>query len=237
MKITRMAVLLLLGTVLMLGLACHVGEEPGPDPTPPPVGGVELPGTYQYLRTWQDHEEIIIMYVWVKGGKLRVDWSLYGPGKNEKMKFIDDGEYKWIYEVDLHTAAKYLTGAAVHQVDEHLLWFAENYYGTMSEEAILSEMQAACDVDQLCSSVAVSGHETIDGQPCRKFTYSACDGATIAYWISNNGWLVQVEFIDATDYSITMKYTDIDLNPSIPYDKFDIEKVAPGAEIIDITAS
>jgi hypothetical protein len=34
-----------------------------------------------------------------------------------------------------------------------------------------------------------------------------------------------------------MKFTDIDLNPSISDDIFDISKVAPGAIIVDMSAS
>ena len=245
MKIGRIAIILLMGIVLVAGLACGNGggglqPTPCPDPTPPKLGGGgALPGIYQYTRTWSSGEETIVMHVWVKGEKSRADWSLYEPppGKNEKIKFIDDGEYKWIYEVDEHRAAKYESGAAVHQVEEHMLWFTENYYGAVSGGAIISEMRMACSLDQFCSSVAITGHETIDGQSCTQYTYSAHDGTTIIYCISDTGYLVKVESTDATGYSVTMDYTDIDLNPSISDDKFDIGKVAPGAVIVDMTAS
>ena len=245
MKIAQVAMVLLLGIVLMSGLACgNSGVEPtptpGPDPTPPPVeGSVELPEAYQYTRAWARDDETIVMHIWVKGEKSRADWSLYetSPEKNEKIKFIDDGEYKWIYEVDEHWAAKYQTEDVVHQAEEHMLWFSENYYGNMSEGAILSEMQAACDIDAHCSSVAITDHETIDGQPCTKYTYRAYDDSEIVYWISNSGYLVQVEYTDTAGWTTTMKFTDIDLNPSISDDIFDISKVAPGAIIVDMTAS
>lgn len=245
MKIAQVAMVLLLGIVLMSGLACgNSGVEPtptpGPDPTPPQVeGSAELPEAYHYTRTWARDDETIVMHVWVKGEKSRTDWSLYetSPVKNEKIKFIDDSEYKWIYEVDEHWAAKYQTEDVVHQVEEHMLWFSENYYGNMSEGTIISEMQAACDTDAQCSSAAITGHETIDGQPCTKYTYSAYDDAEIVYWIANNGYLVQVEYTDTTGWTTTMKFTDIDLNSSISDDIFDISKVAPGAIIVDMTAS
>jgi outer membrane lipoprotein-sorting protein len=241
----KTALLLLLCTLFLSGLSCGNGNiettgspTPIPDPTPPPLGaGEELPESYQYTRTWANNEEIIIMYVWVKGEKYRVDWSLYGIGKNEKMKFIEDSEFKWVYEVDARAATKYSSGAEVHQVDEHMLWFTENYYGTMSEGIILLNMQAACDHDQSCSSIAFAGSEVINGESSRKYTYSTHDGSTITYWISNYGWLVGVVSADATDYTVTMKYADVDLNPSISDDTFNIEKVAPGAEIVDMTAS
>lgn len=245
MKIAQVATVLLLGIVLVSGLACgNSGMEPtptpGPDPTPPPVGGsAELPEAYQYTRTWARDDETIVMHVWIKSEKSRADWSLYetSPEKNEKIKFTDDGEYKWIYEVDEHWAAKYQTEDVVHQAEEHMLWFSENYYGNMSEGAILSAMQAACDSDAQCSSVAITGNETIDGQPCNKYTYSSYDNAAIVYWISNGGYLVQVEYTDTMGWTTTMKYTNIDLNSSISDDIFDISKVAPGAIIVDMTAS
>ncbi len=245
MKIAQVAIVLLLGIVLVSGLACGNSDieptpTPGPDPTPPPVGGsVELPEAYQYTRLWARDDETIVMHVWVKGEKSRADWSLYetSPAKNEKIKFIDDGEYKWIYEVDEHWAAKYQTEDVVHQAEEHMLWFSENYYGNMSEDAILSEMQAACEIDAHCSSVAITDHETVDGQLWTKYTYSADDDTAIVYWISNGGYLVQVEYTDTTGWTTTMKYTNIDLNSSISDDIFDISKVAPGAIIVDMTAS
>lgn len=245
MKIVSIAIVLLLGIVLVSGLACGNSQmeptpTPGPDPTPPPVGGsVELPEAYQYTRLWARDDETIVMHVWVKGEKSRADWSLYetSPAKNEKIKFIDDGEYKWIYEVDEHWAAKYQTEDVVHQAEEHMLWFSENYYGNMSEDAILSEMQAACEIDAHCSSVAITDHETVDGQLWTKYTYSADDDTAIVYWISNGGYLVQVEYTDTTGWTTTMKYTNIDLNSSISDDIFGISKVAPGAIIVDMTAS
>ena len=247
MKVAQVAIVLLLGIVLASGLACGNGSgeptptpTPGPDPTPPPVwGSVELPEAYQYSRLWARDDETIVMHVWVKGEKSRVDWNLYetSPAKNEKIKFIDDGEYKWIYEVDEHWAAKYQTEDVVHQAEEHMLWFSENYYGNMSEGAILSEMQVACDSDANCSSVAITSHETVDGQLWTKYTYSSYDDTAIAYWIADSGYLVQVEYTDTTGWTTTMKYTNIDLNSIISDDIFDISKVAPGAIIVDMTAS
>jgi outer membrane lipoprotein-sorting protein len=245
LKIAQVAIVLLLGIVLVSELACgNSGLEPtptpGPDPTPPPVGGsAELPDAYQYTRTWARDDETIVMHVWVKDEKSRADWSLYetSPEKNEKIIFIDDGEYKWIYEVDEHWAAKYQTEDVVHQAEEHMLWFSENYYGNMSEGDILSAMQATCDIDTQCSRASITGHETIDGQPCTKYTYRAYDDSEIVYWISNSGYLVQVEYTDTTGWTTIMKFTDIDLKPSISDDIFDISKVAPGAIIVDMTAS
>jgi len=48
---------------------------------------------------------------------------------------------------------------------------------------------------------------------------------------------MKLQSAEVTGRVITMEYTDIDLNPSISDDMFDIEKVAPGAIIVDMTAS
>lgn len=231
----------------MSSLACGNGNveltaspTPIPDPTPPELGGgADLPETYQYTRTWACGNETIVMHVWVKDEKLRADWSLYEPppGKNERIKFINDGEYKWIYDVDEHYAEKYQPSNPVHQVEEHMLWFTENYYGAMSEGIILLDMQAACDHDQFCSSVTLTGHEVIDGQYSTQFTYSTHDGSVINYWISPSGYLVKLESMDTNGRLITMDYTDVDLNPSISDDIFEMEEVAPGAIIVDMTLS
>jgi outer membrane lipoprotein-sorting protein len=179
------------------------------------------------------------MHVWVKGDKSRTDWSLYEPppGKNEKIRFIDDGEYKWLYDVDEHAATKYLSGAAVHQVEEQVLWFTTYYYGAASEEAILSEMRLACDRNRSCSSVAITGHEDIEGQPTTQYTYIADDGATIIYWISAAGHLVRLESEEASGRSISMEYRNVLLSPSISDDVFEFDKMAPGAVVVDMTAS
>jgi hypothetical protein len=250
-KIASIAIAFILGLALISALACGNGvggptptprstPTPAPDPTPPQLGGgAELPEAYQYTRKWSRDDETIVMHVWVKGDKSRADWSLYetSPAKNEKIKFIDDGIYKWIYDVDEHIATKNLSAVEVHQVEEHMLWFSENYYGDKSEDTIISGMQAACDSDPLCSTVDITGHETIDGHYCTQYTYSTYDGATIIYWISSSGWLVQVESTDVTGWTITMEFNDIDLNPIIPDDIFDMDKMAPGAIIVDMTAS
>lgn len=247
------ALLLLLCMLPVMGSACAGGggeptpepssiltPTPVPDPTPPMLGGGNaLPRSYQYTRTWFDGEETIVMHVWVKGEKSRADWSLYEPppGKNEKIKFIDDGVHKWVYEVDEQWAAKHQRNDVVHQVEEHMLWFAENYFGDVSEEAIISEMRIGCSLDRSCRDVAITGHEAICGQACTEYTYTANDGAVIVYWISDTGCLVKVKSVDASGHTVTMDYTDVELAPSIPDDTFDMEKVAPGAVIMDMTSA
>jgi len=210
------------------------GETEEPMPT---EGIGELPGTYQYSMEWSDSDGATVsLDVWVKGEKSRVDISITAPGEEtETIIFINDGEFEWIYNQDEDVATKYQSGVGMSLADAYTWWFTEYYYGTVSEGTILAEIQAACAIDPICSSAAIIGHETVGGQYCTKFAYTATDGATIIYWISSSGWLMKVEFTNATGYSVTMEFTDVDLNPSISDDIFDMDKVAPDAEIIDMT--
>jgi len=210
-------------------MGCGGGETEGE------VG--ELPGTYLYSMAWSDSdEETVYLDVWVKEEKSRIDISQTLPGEETgTIILIDNGEFEWMYYPDENQAYKWLRDDETSSfADAYTWWFAENYYSTVSEVTMLAEMQAACAVDPTCASVAITGHEAVGGQSCTKFTYTAYDGATTIYWVSSSGWLMKLESTDATGYSLTMGYSDIDLNPSISNDKFDIDKVAPGAEIIDM---
>ena len=200
-------------------------------------GAAELPGTYQYSMEWSDSNEVSVsLDVWGKGGNSRVDMSMTEPSEEtETIIFIDDGEFQWIYDQNENIATKYQSDAGMSLADSYTWWFVQYYFGDVSDETMLAEMEVACDIDPLCSSVAITGHESIGGQSCTKFTSSAYDGATIIYWISNSGLLIKVEAANAIGYTVDMEYTNIDLNSSISDDKFDIDKVAPGVEIIDTT--
>jgi outer membrane lipoprotein-sorting protein len=186
---------------------------------------------------WSDSNEVSVsLDVWGKAEKSRVDMSMTEPGEETNLAiFIDDSEFQWIYDQYENIATKYQSDAGMSLADSYTWWFVEYYFGNVSEETIHTELEVACDVDPLCSSVAITGYESIGGQPCTKYTSSAYDGATIIYWISNSGLLIKVEAIDATDYSVAMEYTNIDLTSSISDDNFDIDKVAPGVEITDMT--
>lgn len=200
-------------------------------------GAAELPETYQYSMEWSDSNEVSVsLDVWGKGGNSRVDMSMTEPSEEtETIIFIDDGEFQWIYDQNENIATKYQSDAGMSLADSYTWWFVQYYFGDVSDETMLAEMEVACDIDPLCSSVAITGHESIGGQSCTKFTSSAYDGATIIYWISNSGLLIKVEAANAIGYTVDMEYTNIDLNSSISDDKFDIDKVAPGVEIIDTT--
>lgn len=208
------------------------------EPTPTPTEEVgELSGTYQYSMQWSDSNEVrVSLDVWSKGEKSRVDMSMTDPSEETNLAiFINDGEFQWIYDQYKNIVTKYLSDSGMSLADSYTWWFIKYYFGNVSEETILTEMEVACDSDALCSSVSITGHESIGGQSCIKLTSSAYDGATIMYWISNGGLLIKVEATDTAGYSVYMEYTHIDLNSSISDDQFDIDKVAPGVEITDIT--
>jgi outer membrane lipoprotein-sorting protein len=227
----------LMVALILVGIAMGCGNGAS-EPTPTPTEEIgELPETYQYSMAWSDSNEVSVsLDVWGKGGNSRVDMNMTEPSEEtESIIFIDDGEFQWIYDQNENIATKYQSDATMSLADSYTWWFVKYYFGNVSEETILAEMEVACDIDTLCSSVAITGHESIGGQSCTKLTSSAYDGATIIYWISNSGLLIKVEATDAAGYSVTMEYTNIDLNSSISDDKFDIDKVAPGVEITDMT--
>jgi outer membrane lipoprotein-sorting protein len=234
----------LIVALIAIGVAmgCGSGEvepKPTPDATLTPTGEIgELPGTYKYSMAWSDSDgETVSMDVWVKGDKSRVDMSQTVPGwETETIIFLDDSQFEWMYYPDENQAYKWLRDDQTSgMADAYTWWFTEYYYGTVLEGTILADMQASCAIEPICSSVAITGHDTISGQSCTEFTATATHGGMDIYWISNSGWLMKLYTIDATGYSVTMEYIDIDLNPSISNDAFDIDTVAPGAEIIDMT--
>jgi outer membrane lipoprotein-sorting protein len=227
----------LMVALILVGIAMGCGNGAS-EPTPTPTEEIgALPETYQYSMEWSDSNEVSVsLDVWGKGGNSRVDMNMTEPSEEtESIIFIDDGEFQWIYDQYENIATKYQSDAGMSLADSYTWWFVEYYFGDVSEETILAEMEVACDIDPLCSSVAITGHESIGGQSCTKFTSSAYDGATIIYWISNSGLLIKIEATDAAGYSVDMEYTNIDLNSSISDDMFDIDKVAPGVEITDLT--
>ncbi len=227
----------LMVALILIGIAMGCGNGAS-EPTPTPTEEIgALPETYQYSMEWSDSNEVSVsLDVWGKGGKSRVDMNMTEPSEEtETIIFIDDGEFQWIYDQYENIATKYQSDAGMSLADSYTWWFVEYYFGDVSEETILAEMEVACDIDSLCSSVAITGHESIGEQYCTKLTSSAYDGATIIYWISNSGLLIKVEATDAAGYSVTLEYTNIDLDSSISDDKFDIDKVAPGVEITDMT--
>jgi outer membrane lipoprotein-sorting protein len=232
----------LMVALILVGIAMGCGNGAS-EPTPTPTEEIgALPETYQYSMEWSDSNEVSVsLDVWGKGGKSRVDMNMTEPSEETETKiFIDDGEFQWIYDQNENIATKYQldsdqSDAGMSLVDTYTWWFVEYYFGNVSEEAILAEMKVACDINPLCSSVAITGHESIGGQSCTKFTSSAYDGSTIIYWISNSGLLIKVEATNTAGYSVDMEYTNIDLNSSISDDTFDIDKVAPGVEITDMT--
>jgi outer membrane lipoprotein-sorting protein len=226
--------------VVGIAMGCGNGEA---EPTPTPTKEIgELPETYQYSMEWSNSNEVSVsLDMWSKGEKSRVDISKTDPSEETETRiFINDSEFQWIYDQYENVATKYQSDAdqlvaKMSLVNSYTWWFVEYYFGNVSEETILAEIEVDCDINPLCSSVAITGHESIGEQPCTKYTSSAYDGATFIYWISNSGLLIKVEATDAAGYSVAMEYTNIDLNSNISDDQFDIDKVAPGVEITDMT--
>lgn len=210
---------------------------PTPTPTPTPTEEIgELPGTFQYSMEWSDSTGSTgSMEVWVKGDKWRNDWSATQDSEVTEFTLIDDGEFGWMYFPDLNVAMKYSSSSEMDNPGVvYAQDFSANYFGEVSEGTILTSMEVACAISPTCSSVVFSGHETISGQSCYKFTLTNTDGGTATYWISNSGWLVKAQITQADD-TYTMEFTSVDLNPSISNDIFDIYQVAPDAVIIDTT--
>jgi len=182
--------------VVGIAMGCGNGEA---EPTPTPTKEIgELPETYQYSMEWSDSNEVSVsLDVWGKGEKSRVDMSMTDPSEETDLAiFIDDGEFQWIYDQYENIATKYQSDAGMSLADSYTWWFVEYYFGNVSEETILAEMEVACDIDALCSSVSITGYESIGGQSCTKFTSSAYDGATIIYWQTPQAivwpWSIQI---------------------------------------------
>ena len=204
-----------------------------------PAGPAELPGTFQYSIDYSDSDgNTMSIDVWVKDGKARSDWEQTPPGEpTQRMIFISDGEFDWLYNPDENTALKYPPESGMNPGIFYEAWFGACYYGPVSESGMLEAAQMACEDEPTCASVDIIGHETIGGEYCAIFTWTGTDGSTATVWISaSNGYPLRLEFIDATGFTVTMEFTGIDLNPTISDDIFDVDQVfAPGTEIIDMT--
>jgi outer membrane lipoprotein-sorting protein len=203
------------------------------------AGAPELPGTYSYSIEYSDSDgNTMTTECWVKEGKVRIDWHITTPGEEEQYTiFIRDGDYDWYYLPNFKYALRYPPDCGVNPVEGFPCGFDEYYYGSWSEGAILASLQAACATSPICADVVITGHEDVDGEYCTIFTWTSTDGSTYRYWIStSNGWLVKWEFYNAdTGVTYTMQFTDVDLNPEISDDIFDVDLVfALGTTIMDV---
>ena len=203
----------------------------------------ELPGTYQFSIEYSESDgDTMTMEVWVReDGKARTDyWKWTTPGEPTETKiFISDGEFDWMYHPSVeNTAYKWSLGSGMNPGIVCEAWFTGSYYGDyMTEGEILAAMQATCAANPKCASVTLD-HETISEEYCTKFTWNYTNGDTYSFWIPQaHGWLAKWQYYEASEgVTTTMQFTDIDLDPTIPDDIFDVDKVfAPGTEIIDMT--
>ena len=244
-----------LAVIMMAGFGCGNGQPAQPTPTPTATqpaptatageptptqtqnGGVaELPDTYQYSIDFSDQGGLAVAIdVRVKGERARSDYAITLPEEDtDTTIFIDDGEFDWVFFPGENQVMKYNPGAGTNPAAFYSAWFTSNYYGAVAESEILSAMQASCSIDPLCQSVEITGHDTVAGKSCTIFTMTSTEGTLIDLYISADGQLLKLELTDF-GFTSTMKFTDIDLNPSIPDSVFDIDTVAPGAEVIDNT--
>jgi len=204
-----------------------------------PAGPAELPGTFQYSIDYSDSDgNTMSIDVWVKDGKARSDWEQTPPGGlTQRIIFISDGEFDWLYSPDENMAFKHPPESGTNPVMVYEAWFGTCYYGPASESGMLAAAQMACQADPTCASVDIIGHETSGGEYCAIFTWTGTDGRTATVWIStSNGYPLRLEFTDAIGFTMTMEFTGIDLNPAISDDIFDVDQVfTPGTEIIPMT--
>ncbi len=200
----------------------------------------ELPRTYHYtvayLKEAGDQRSIDC---WVKERKQRTDLHQTESGKpTETLIVISDGQFDWLYNPDENMALKFPPGSGMNPGTTYLFWFTWHYYGSLPEDELLAAAQSACDADPSCASVEISGYETILGEKSVIFTWTSTDGSATRGWISTtHGWLLKWQLHNAsTGNTETMEFANIDLNPAISDDMFDINAIAPGATIIDMTA-
>lgn len=238
----------LLALIAAVVFGCGNGQPAQPTPTPTATAveptptqthngsPAELPDTYRYSIKFTDQDNLLIdIDIWVEGAKMRSDYAITPPGEGTNTTvFIDDGEFEWVFFQYENQVMKYSPGAGPNPAALYSMWFTSNYFGALTEAGILSAMQASCTIDPLCESVEISGHDTVAGQPCAVFAMTSTEGTVIDHCISTGGYPLKISLTDF-GFTSTLKFSNIDLNPTIPDSRFDIDAVAPGAEVIDNT--
>jgi outer membrane lipoprotein-sorting protein len=250
MKRVSTFVLIPILLTLLLATGCGNGKGEPAKPTPTPTATAvqptptqtqsgttaELPDTYQFSIAFADQANLSIdINVWVKGERMRSDYAITQPEEDtDTTIFIADGEFDWVYDPDEEQVSKYNPGAGANPAAFYSMWFESNYYGSATESEILSAMQASCTIDPLCESVEKTGDSSVDGEPCTIFAMTSTEGTVIEHCLSADGYPLMISLTDF-GFTSTLTFTGIDLNPDISDDIFDIDKVAPGAEVIDNT--
>jgi outer membrane lipoprotein-sorting protein len=236
--------------VVMLALCLTVGGACGGDgddggnggnggnggaqatPTQKPEQPGELPASYKFSMELSDSMGTESeMDFWVKGDKYRTDWTSTAGGEETSMIMLDDGEYAYTYFPDMNQVYKYESASSEmsNPGAQYAEEWMDGYYGDVSEATILAGFQAGCP-----GGASIAGHESVAGQACTKFTCNFGGGGVSHTWISPNGWPLKAEVTQA-GYTYRMQYTNVEMNPNIPDSVFDIDTVAPGAEVMDFT--
>jgi outer membrane lipoprotein-sorting protein len=245
---TLIFIVAVMAAIAAAGFGCGNGQPAQPTPTPTATAieptptqtqngtATQLPDSYRYSINFSDQAGLLInIDIWVKGDMARSDYAITPPGEGTNTTvFIDDGEFEWMFSPNQDQVMKYSPGAGTDPATFYSMWFTSNYYGAVAESEILSAMQASCSIDPLCESVETSGHDTVAGQACTVFAMTSTEGTTIDHCISAGGYPLKISLTDF-GFTSTLVFTNIDLNPTIPDSTFDIDAVAPGAEVIDNT--
>ncbi len=207
-----------------------------------PASAADLPGAYQFRITYSDDDgnQGIIDY-WFRDSKERTDWQWTDSGQPTEVRtLISDGQFDWLYiPTGNGVVIKFTRGDYSNPRASYLAPFKQHYYGAVTEEEMLAAAQSVCDADSDCKSVGISGHETIGGEECVAFIWTFNDGSTATEWSSTTrGCLLKrVYRVASTGKTTTMQFTNVDLNPTIQDERFDINAVAPGATIVDMTGN
>jgi outer membrane lipoprotein-sorting protein len=227
--------ILLVGVTLAMGCGGDGGEEAEPTATPTQVAEQpgELPDTYTYTMELSDSQgNSGEMTCWVKGDKWRTDLSGTWSGYETEAKFIYDGEYAYMYTPDGNQVMKFASDLDLSNLGaQYAEEWKDGYYGDVSEATMLAGFQAGC-----MGGASIDGHETVAGYSCTKFTCNAGGGVVSHTWITEDGWAIKIE-VTENGNTRTLEFTDVNLSPSIPDSTFDIDSVAPGATIFDMTGT
>lgn len=197
-----------------MGCGCVPTPTPGPTATPEPTQTPEPTATPEEIGELPGTFQYSMEFSDSEG--ITVTMDVWAKGVKSRSDYTAN-----------NIAMKYSRGGGSDPSAAYALWFTENYYGDTSEGTILAAMQVACP------GASITGHETVAGQSTTKFTCTL-EGITTHYWITDDGWLVKAE-VSQDGYTATYQFTDIILNQPISDDMFDINVVAPGATVMDMT--
>lgn len=189
-----------------------------------------LPSNYQFSMEWSDSEgSEAVMDFWVKGDKWRTDWTATVEGVDAEMIMIYDGTFAYMYMPGVNQVYKYsVPGDLANPGAQYAAEFEDGYYGAVSDTTMLAGFQAGCS-----GGASIEGDETVNGVPTTKFKCNFEGGGVSYYWIADSGWLVKGE-VTLAGYTYTMEFSDINMNPTISDNIFDIDQVAPGATIMEL---